>query len=80
MALTVGESHDVLRLLDWILGLEPEGRGLSRPPTPDEARECAARLADKAHKALMAGRDGARVRRDWDRVGPTVNRRGGKPR
>lgn len=67
MALTIGESHDVLHLLEWLLhtnspsGVQHDG---------NHARECAVRLADKAHKALMAGMTGGDVRRLWTEAAP----------
>jgi hypothetical protein len=62
MALTVGESLDVNVLIDYLFGL----RYPSGTPVPEEdAVNAAARLADRAGKTLMAGLDGADVRRLW---------------
>lgn len=62
MALTIGEAHDVNTLLEHVLQHSRAGLGV---PSLDEAREAAARLADKANKTLMAGLTGERVRAAW---------------
>jgi hypothetical protein len=68
MALTVGESHDVNTLLDWILGIRRPDTMMSDEQLADQAQAAAGRLADKANKTLMAGLDLSRVNEAWSRV------------
>ena len=68
MALTIGEAHDVNTLLDWMLGIRRPSNSDSDEELRHEAKEAAARLADKANKALMAGIRGADVLAAWGTV------------
>lgn len=62
MALNISEAHDVNVLVDYLCALPNAG---GRIPGGDEARDALARLADKAHRSLMAGADEVVVRTNW---------------
>jgi hypothetical protein len=62
MALTIGEAQDVNTLLNHYLQQSRNGLDV---PGAEAACEAAARLADKANKALSAGLSGEQVRELW---------------
>lgn len=69
MAFTIGEAHDVNTLLDWMLGIRRPGSvDDTDEQLAEEAKASAARLADKANKALMAGIRSDDVLKAWDKV------------
>jgi hypothetical protein len=59
--MNVSESVDVNTVLKWFLSVK---RG-ERRPSPEQAREALARLADRAHKSLQAGFSGPDVDLRW---------------
>lgn len=78
--MNVGESCDLNVLLRYLLG--DSGPNTAFPtPTGVEACEAAARLADKASNALMAGFNGDKVRALWAAAAPAPGPRpkGGAP-
>lgn len=61
--MNISEANELNALLSWILGTE---RGATHESTTDdEARDAAAFLADKAHRALSAGLNANRVKKAW---------------
>lgn len=64
MALTVQQAHDVNTVLSWVISAELAEDAV-RPPTHDQARAAAGRLAEDANRRLMAGLDGSQVLERW---------------
>lgn len=64
--MNIGEANSLNALLRYLLNLENGSGGT----TSHDAMLAAARLADKANKALMAGLGGDDVRRLWHASAP----------
>lgn len=60
--MNITEANDLNTVLEYVLNLTS---GAGAVPSSERAREAAARLADKAHKPLMAGLTSERVNAAW---------------
>lgn len=60
--MNIGEANDLNTVLRYVLNLPDITRSV---PADDKARDAAARLADKAHKGIMAGLTGDDVVAAW---------------
>lgn len=56
-----GESNDVNKVIQWVTGTAPQGRGVTR----EQALEAAVRLTGRAHTTLAAGLTPELVRNNW---------------
>lgn len=65
--MNITEANDVNRVLSWVLGVRTDWDH-DDEVLFHEAGLAAARLAERAHKALSAGLTGDQVRAAWPRV------------
>lgn len=63
--MNVGETNDLHKLLSWLTGTP------SAPATSEQARDAAARLADRARRKHMAGPTGDEIRDRWPSSSPS---------